>query len=133
MNLLIAGVDTSTIALWLGHEQGRSTHIYRHAELEFKQRRLDRITPAEGRPGRCRAPNTLLAVLEPARATAAHPKQTQVASHTLAFPVSASGAQAGGRSLPVEGRAYRLAVARGANCCNQPETSSRCWLLMVRA
>ena len=42
MNLLTAGVDTSTIALWLGHEQERTTHIYLHADLELKQRTLDR-------------------------------------------------------------------------------------------
>ena len=28
MTLLNAGVDTSTIALWLGHEQERTTHVY---------------------------------------------------------------------------------------------------------
>jgi integrase/recombinase XerD len=64
MNLLTAGVDTSTIALWLGHEQERTTHIYLHADLELKQRTLDRMTPPEGRPGRYRAPDTLLAFLE---------------------------------------------------------------------
>jgi site-specific recombinase XerD len=64
MNLLAAGVDTSTIALWLGHEQERTTHIYLHADLELKQRTLDRITPPDGRPGRYRAPDTLLAFLE---------------------------------------------------------------------
>ena len=64
MNLLAAGVDTSTIALWLGHEQERTTHIYLHADLELKQRTLDRITPPEGRPGRYRAPDSLLAFLE---------------------------------------------------------------------
>jgi integrase/recombinase XerD len=64
MNLLAAGVDTSTIALWLGHEQERTTHIYLHADLELKQRTLDRMTPPEGRPGRYRAPDTLLAFLE---------------------------------------------------------------------
>jgi len=64
MNLLTAGVDTSTIALWLGHEQERIKHIYLHADLELKQRTLDRITPPEGRPGRYRAPDTLLAFLE---------------------------------------------------------------------
>lgn len=64
MNLLAAGVDTSTIALWLGHEQERTTHIYLHADLELKQRTLDRLTPPEGRPGRYRAPDTLLAFLE---------------------------------------------------------------------
>jgi site-specific recombinase XerD len=64
MNLLAAGVDTSTIALWLGHEQERTTHIYLHADLDLKQRTLDRITPPDGRPGRYRAPDTLLAFLE---------------------------------------------------------------------
>jgi site-specific recombinase XerD len=64
MNLLTAGVDTSTIALWLGHEQERTTHIYLHADLELKQRTLDRMTPPEGHPGRYQAPDTLLAFLE---------------------------------------------------------------------
>jgi site-specific recombinase XerD len=63
MNLLTAGVDTSTIALWLGHEQERTTHIYLHADLELKQRTLDRMTPPEGHPGRYRAADTLLAFL----------------------------------------------------------------------
>ena len=64
MNLLAAGVDTSTIAPWLGHEQERTTHIYLHADLELKQHTLDRITPPGRRPGRYRAPDTLLAFLE---------------------------------------------------------------------
>lgn len=64
MNLLTAGVDTATIALWLGHEQERTTHVYLHADLEHKQRTLDRITPPDGRPGRYRAPDSLLAFLE---------------------------------------------------------------------
>jgi site-specific recombinase XerD len=64
MMLLSAGVDTSTIALWLGHEQERTTHIYLHADLELKQRALDRATPPNGRPGRYRPPDRLLAFLE---------------------------------------------------------------------
>jgi len=64
MMLLHAGIDTSTIALWLGHEQERTTHIYLHADLELKQRALDRATPPNGRPGRYRAPDHLLAFLE---------------------------------------------------------------------
>jgi integrase/recombinase XerD len=64
MTLLGAGVDTSTIALWLGHEQERTTHVYLHADLALKQRTLDRITPPDGHPGRYRAPDTLLAFLE---------------------------------------------------------------------
>lgn len=64
MMLLSAGVDTSTIALWLGHEQERTTHIYLHADLELKQRALDRAAPPNGRPGRYRPPDRLLAFLE---------------------------------------------------------------------
>jgi integrase/recombinase XerD len=64
MTLLGAGIDTSTIALWLGHEQERTTHIYLHADLALKQRTLDRITPPDGRPGRYRAPDALLGFLE---------------------------------------------------------------------
>lgn len=64
MMLLTAGVDTSTIALWLGHEQERTAHIYLHADLAIKQRALDRITPPNGRPGRYRPPDRLLAFLQ---------------------------------------------------------------------
>lgn len=64
MMLLTAGVDTSTIALWLGHEQERTAHIYLHADLAIKQRALDRVTPPNGRPGRYRPPDRLLAFLE---------------------------------------------------------------------
>jgi site-specific recombinase XerD len=64
MMLLNAGIDTSTIALWLGHEQERTTHIYLHADLALKQRALDRTTPPDGRPGRYRPPDPLLAFLD---------------------------------------------------------------------
>jgi integrase/recombinase XerD len=64
MTLLGAGIDTATIALWLGHEQERTTHVYLHSDLDHKQRTLDRVTPPDGRPGRYRAPDSLLAFLE---------------------------------------------------------------------
>lgn len=64
MTLLNAGIDTSTIALWLGHEQERTTHVYLHADLALKQRTLDRITPPDGHPGRYRAPDAMLAFLD---------------------------------------------------------------------
>ena len=64
MNLRNAGVDTATIALWLGHAQERTTHIYLHADLALKQRTLDRITPPTGRPGRYRPPDRILRFLE---------------------------------------------------------------------
>ena len=64
MMLLSAGVDTTTIALWLGHEQERTTRVYLHADLGLKQRVLDQATPPNGRPGRYRAPDSLLGFLD---------------------------------------------------------------------
>jgi integrase/recombinase XerD len=64
MNLLRAGVDTTVIALWLGHEAVRSTEIYVHADLALKERALARTTPASTKPGRYRAPDPLIAFLE---------------------------------------------------------------------
>jgi integrase/recombinase XerD len=64
MSLLAAGVDLSTIALWLGHESPRSTQPYLHADLALKERALARTAPANTKPGRYRPPDTLLAFLE---------------------------------------------------------------------
>lgn len=64
MSLLHAGVDTSVIALWLGHETTRTTDIYLHADLALKERALARTTPADTAPGRYHAPDTLLAFLD---------------------------------------------------------------------
>jgi integrase/recombinase XerD len=64
MRLLHAGVDTSVIALWLGHEQVETTQIYLHADLALKERALARTTPPDAKPGRYRPPDTLLAFLE---------------------------------------------------------------------
>ena len=64
MQLLAAGVDTSVIALWLGHEGVETTQIYLHADLAIKERALDRTAPAGTRAGRYRPPDALLAFLE---------------------------------------------------------------------
>jgi integrase/recombinase XerD len=64
MRLLHAGVDTSVIALWLGHEQADTTQIYLHADLELKEKALARTTPADTKPGRYKPPDQLLAFLE---------------------------------------------------------------------
>jgi site-specific recombinase XerD len=64
MALLQAGVDTSVIALWLGHEDVRSTQIYLHADLTIKEHALARTTPSTVKPGRYRPPDPLLAFLE---------------------------------------------------------------------
>lgn len=64
MSLLAVGVDISVIALWLGHEGIETTQIYLHADLAIKQRALARTAPAGTKPGRYRAPDSLLAFLE---------------------------------------------------------------------
>jgi site-specific recombinase XerD len=64
MRLLHAGVDTSVIALWLGHEKTDTVQIYLHADLSLKERALARTAPAGTAPGRYRPPDDLLAFLE---------------------------------------------------------------------
>ena len=64
MQLLHAGVDTTVIALWLGHERVDTTQIYLHADLALKERALARTKPPDARPGRYRPPDALLAFLE---------------------------------------------------------------------
>ena len=64
MRLLQAGIDTSVIALWLGHEQIETTQIYLHADLQIKERALERTAPITTKPGRFRPTDKLLAFLE---------------------------------------------------------------------
>ena len=64
MSLLRAGVDTSVIALWLGHEDAETTHVYLHADMTIKERALARVQPPSTSPGRYRPPDTLLAFLD---------------------------------------------------------------------
>ena len=64
MQLLHGGCDSAVIALWLGHENPRSTQPYIHADLALKEQALARTTPPEVTPGRYRTPDPLLAFLE---------------------------------------------------------------------
>ncbi|MEO8969620.1 MAG: tyrosine-type recombinase/integrase [Solirubrobacteraceae bacterium] len=64
MRLLHAGVDTTVIALWLGHEQIQTTQIYLHADLAIKQKALDRTTPPATKPGRYQPTDRVLAFLD---------------------------------------------------------------------
>ena len=43
MRMLQAGVDISTIAIWLGHESIITTHKYMEADLEMKRRTLEKV------------------------------------------------------------------------------------------
>jgi len=64
MQLLHAGVDTTVIALWLGHEQIQTTAIYLHADLTIKERALARLATPTTPLGRYRPPDPLLAFLD---------------------------------------------------------------------
>jgi site-specific recombinase XerD len=64
MSLLQAGVDTTVIALWLGHADVRSTQPYLHADLTIKERALTLVTPADIKPGRYKPTDAVLAFLE---------------------------------------------------------------------
>jgi len=64
MDLLQEGVDRSVIALWLGHESVETTQIYLDANLALKQKVLDKTTPPNGKPGRYRPDDQLLAFLK---------------------------------------------------------------------
>jgi integrase/recombinase XerD len=64
MHLLLAGVDITVIALWLGHESPETTQIYVEADLKTKEQALQKVAPAgkDFRP--FQASDTLLAFLD---------------------------------------------------------------------
>jgi integrase/recombinase XerD len=64
MRLLHAGIDTSVIALWLGHAHVDTTQIYLHADLQLKEQALARTKPPDTPTGRYQPPDNLLALLE---------------------------------------------------------------------
>jgi hypothetical protein len=63
MALLQAGVDLSTIALWLGHEGIETVQIYLHADLKLKEQAIARTAPPAAGTHRFRASDPLLAFL----------------------------------------------------------------------
>ena len=64
MELLLSGVDCAVIALWLGHESMDTTQIYLHASLKIKEQALDKSKPFNGKPGRYRPDDNLMAFLK---------------------------------------------------------------------
>jgi site-specific recombinase XerD len=65
MSLLHAGIDTASIALWLGHATIQTTQIYLHADLELKRRTLERLPAIDERPpARYQASDALIAFLK---------------------------------------------------------------------
>ena len=64
MRLLNADVDTSVIALWMGHENIATTQVYIHADLALKERAIARTAPQDTTPGRYQPPDDVLAFLD---------------------------------------------------------------------
>ena len=50
--------------MWLGHESIDTTQIYLDANLALKEKILEKTTPPEGKPGRYRPDDKLLAFLK---------------------------------------------------------------------
>ena len=64
MRLLNAGVDTTVIALWMGHENVATTQVYIHADLALKERAIARTAPQDTPPGRYQPSDAVLAYLD---------------------------------------------------------------------
>ncbi len=65
MELLDAGVDSTVISLWLGHESTRSTQAYLHAHLAIKEAALAKVSPLNEQPfRRFKANDKLLSFLD---------------------------------------------------------------------
>ena len=63
VNLLQAGVDQATIALWLGHESVETTQIYLHADMKYKEKVLRKFAGGKKRSVRYRPDDQLLVFL----------------------------------------------------------------------
>jgi integrase/recombinase XerD len=65
MKLLQGGVDISTIALWLGHESVKTTHMYLDANLALKEQILAKMGTWDGsKTGRYRPEDPVLKFLK---------------------------------------------------------------------
>jgi integrase/recombinase XerD len=64
MHMLQSGVDITTIALWLGHESIATTHLYIEADMQMKQRALEKTREPCVKSGRFKASDKLLAFLD---------------------------------------------------------------------
>jgi len=64
MHLLQAGVDLTFIALWLGHEDPATTHMYVEADLAMKQRALSALQAPRTKQHRYRPTDCVLQFLE---------------------------------------------------------------------
>jgi site-specific recombinase XerD len=64
MHMLQSGVDITVIALWLGHENPATTHLYVEADLAMKERALQAVQAPHLKQARYRPTDRLLAFLQ---------------------------------------------------------------------
>ena len=64
MHLLQAGVDVTVIALWLGHEDTSTTHMYVEADLAMKEKALSKLQPSTSSTPHFRASDSLISFLQ---------------------------------------------------------------------
>lgn len=64
MHLLQSDVTPEVIALWLGHESPNTTHLYVEADLQMKQRALDKLKSPSHKPRRFKPSDKLIRFLE---------------------------------------------------------------------
>ena len=93
MRLLHAGVDTSVIALWLGHESVETTQIYLHADLNIKEKALARTATTDSEQADTAHPTT----------SSPCSKRSDYADLTHQEPVAPQGFTSGTRHNPVLG------------------------------
>ncbi len=64
MHLLQSGVDMTVIAMWLGHEDLSTTHIYMTSDITMKERALNALQDTPVRKARFRPSDRLLRFLD---------------------------------------------------------------------
>jgi len=62
-HLLQSGVDIAVIALWLGHEDVQTTHVYVEADMATKERALQKLAPPGATVRRFKPKDDVLAFL----------------------------------------------------------------------
>ena len=63
MNVVISGVDISTIAIWLGHSSIETTHKYMVADLEIKRKAMEKAGIIDNSVPKYKPSNDLLEFL----------------------------------------------------------------------
>ena len=64
MHLLQSGIALTVIALWLGHEDLSTTHIYMTSDIEMKERALNALQETSAQRRRFRPSDALLRFLD---------------------------------------------------------------------